>query len=85
MPYDGIPNNHGHVSGAANEWLGYILIAVGWFLLLGGLVNYWRAVSSLSPYPSSSPIHLILSSIVFVQVRWARTVRNSDMLGEALA
>ncbi|EFP79108.2 hypothetical protein PGT21_016988 [Puccinia graminis f. sp. tritici] len=61
MPYDGIPNNHGHVSGAANEWLGYILIAVGWFLLLGGLVNYWRAV------------------------RWARTVRNSDMLGEALA
>ncbi|WAQ92469.1 hypothetical protein PtA15_16A377 [Puccinia triticina] len=44
MPYDGIPNNHGNVSGAANEWLGYILIAVGWFLLLGGLVNYWRAV-----------------------------------------
>ncbi|KAI9624216.1 hypothetical protein KEM48_009114 [Puccinia striiformis f. sp. tritici PST-130] len=46
LPYDGVPNpgHHANVSGAANEWLGYILIAVGWFLLLGGLFNYWRAV-----------------------------------------
>ncbi|KNZ58335.1 hypothetical protein VP01_194g3 [Puccinia sorghi] len=44
MPYDGMPNPPGHPSAAANEWLGLILIAVGWFLLLGGLVNYWRAV-----------------------------------------
>lgn len=34
-----------HVSTVANEWLSYMLIAAGWFLLLGGLVNYWRAVS----------------------------------------
>ncbi|EGG02437.1 uncharacterized protein MELLADRAFT_75467 [Melampsora larici-populina 98AG31] len=33
-----------HISSMANEWLSYVLIAIGWFLLLGGLVNYWRAV-----------------------------------------
>lgn len=44
MPYDGVPSDSSHLSSAANEWLGYILIAVGWFLLLGGLINYWRAV-----------------------------------------
>lgn len=49
MPYDAINSppdalHPHHPAAAANEWLGYILIAVGWFLLLGGLLNYWRAV-----------------------------------------
>ncbi|KAI8461357.1 hypothetical protein BY996DRAFT_6408689 [Phakopsora pachyrhizi] len=45
MPYDGIsPGDQVHLSGVANQWLSYMLIAIGWFLLLGGLVNYWRAV-----------------------------------------
>ncbi|KAG0149742.1 hypothetical protein CROQUDRAFT_39491 [Cronartium quercuum f. sp. fusiforme G11] len=33
------------MSTVANEWLSYVLIAIGWFLLLGGIVNYYRAVS----------------------------------------
>ncbi|MBW0559646.1 hypothetical protein O181_099361 [Austropuccinia psidii MF-1] len=45
LPYDGpIPAEQAHIVGAANEWLSYVLIAIGWFLLLGGLLNYWRAV-----------------------------------------
>lgn len=45
MPYDNVPTSEQlHLSSVANEWLSYMLIAVGWFLLLGGLVNYWRAV-----------------------------------------
>lgn len=38
------PPTH-QISTVANEWISYVLIAIGWFLLLGGLVNYYRAVS----------------------------------------
>ena len=32
------------MSGAANEYMAFILVTVGAFLLIGGCLNYWRAV-----------------------------------------
>lgn len=43
--YDGvITAEQLHMSSVANEWLSYVLMIVGWFLVLGGMLNYWRAV-----------------------------------------
>jgi hypothetical protein len=28
----------------ANDWLSYVLMVLGWFLVLGAALNYWKAV-----------------------------------------
>lgn len=54
--YDGpITAEQLHMSSVANEWLSYVLMIVGWFLVLGGMLNYWRAVRPVvSCVPSRS-------------------------------
>ena len=50
MPSLGNLNDMGRMrmSGAANEYMAFILVTVGAFLLIGGCLNYWRAVRLVS-------------------------------------
>ena len=58
------------MSGAANEYMAFVLVTVGAFLLIGGCLNYWRAVRFVL-HPSS----LSMRSLIRRDDRWARAIQ----------
>ncbi|GAA5845790.1 hypothetical protein JCM11251_007740, partial [Rhodosporidiobolus azoricus] len=44
MGQDGLSEEVLEMSAQANEWMAFVMVTVGSFLLIGGCLSYWRAV-----------------------------------------